>query len=483
MVAKRSMHIVQILLMLWFNSVSIFESKSQSVPVAYSYNDGIITMKILKVRDTPKLDSVCTSLGLNRGELERLSQLGLPQSTTTGWVLDESNQEYYRLHKELSKLNTSGEKGHSIWDIDFEDTEVRTTKLTATYGVNKVKREAIKQIEGGLLFEFRSGKKAQKVVLSGNFNDWTTSTTNAKYNQFLEIWSTGVELKPGKYWYKYIVDGKWTLDPDNYLKEFDAEGNENNVCYKTNHQFELNGHLNAKRVYVAGSFNNWRENELRLERMKTGWYLPIYLMDGTHTYKFIVDNEWIIDPSNSLTRDDGRGNVNSVLSIGDTIFFTLKGYREAQQVYVAGDFNQWNNGELRMERSETGWKLPYVLPEGNHRYKYIINGSWTADPNNPITEGTGEFINSVKVVKPNHTFYLKGYLDAKEVFASGSFNGWSESGYRMERTPDGWKLDVYLFPGKVLYKFKVDGTWIIDSDNPLYENNEYGTGNSILWIE
>jgi|AVFP01.1.fsa_nt_gi hypothetical protein len=483
METKHLIHNVHLLLVLAFMSLWGLDVWSQTVPVTYSYNDGVITMTIFKERDSLKLDSICVSVGHDYKELDRLTQLGLPQPTTTGWILDESNQDVYRLHKEISKLNSAGKKVHSIWDIDLEDTEIKTTKLIATYGVNEVKRDAIKQIEKGLLFEFRNGKKARKVVLSGNFNDWTTSSANVSYNQFLEKWTANVELNPGKYWYKYIVDGKWTLDPDNKLKEYDAQGNENNICYKTNYQFELKGYLNAKRVYVAGNFNNWREKELRLQRMKTGWFLPIYLREGTYTYKFIVDNEWIIDPDNTQTRDDGSGNLNSVISIGDTIFFSLMGYKEAQEVFIAGDFNDWRYGELKMNRTEKGWRLPYVLPPGNHRYKFIINGSWTADPDNPVTEGTDEFINSVKVVEPNHTFYLKGYINAQEVFASGSFNGWSESGYRMEKTSDGWKLDVYLYPGKVLYKFKVDGTWIIDSENPLYENNEYGTGNSILWIE
>jgi hypothetical protein len=29
----------------------------------------------------------------------------------------------------------------------------------------------------------------------------------------------------------------------------------------------------------------------------------------------------------------------------------------------------------------------------------------------------------------------------------------------------------------------VDQKWIIDPTNELWEENEYGTGNSVLWIE
>jgi hypothetical protein len=29
----------------------------------------------------------------------------------------------------------------------------------------------------------------------------------------------------------------------------------------------------------------------------------------------------------------------------------------------------------------------------------------------------------------------------------------------------------------------VDGKWMIDPANDLWEDNEFGTGNSVLWIE
>jgi len=37
--------------------------------------------------------------------------------------------------------------------------------------------------------------------------------------------------------------------------------------------------------------------------------------------------------------------------------------------------------------------------------------------------------------------------------------------------------------GKHLYKFIVDGKWIKDPDDPLWEGNEFGTDNSVIWIE
>jgi hypothetical protein len=56
------------------------------------------------------------------------------------------------------------------------------------------------------------------------------------------------------------------------------------------------------------------------------------------------------------------------------------------------------------------------------------------------------------------------------------------SGYSMKKVNDGWMVELFLPVGKCLYKFIVDGQWIIDPGNKLWEQNEFGTGNSLLWV-
>ena len=124
-----------------------------------------------------------------------------------------------------------------------------------------------------------------------------------------------------------------------------------------------------------------------------------------------------------------------------------------------------------------------MLAAGNYEYKFVADGKWMTDPANPFKTGEGEQANSVLVVKPNHLFKLERHSDAKKVSLSGSFNGWSKPGYHMVLQDGVWSLPVSLKPGKYTYKFLVDSKWIIDPGNELWEDNEYGTGNSVLWIE
>jgi hypothetical protein len=349
------------------------------------------------------------------------------------------------------------------------------------YGVNRLTRNTIVQLSPGVVRFFMPGSlKSKKVFLSGSFNGWSTFQTPLLPCD--SGWTVTLKLLPGKYTYKYIIDGKWTNDSYNKLTEEDAYHRRNSVFFCYNYKFVLNGYPEAHKVILAASFNQWNESNLQMIRFKGSWVLPLYLRDGTHAYKFIIDGNWITDPANKITRPDGRGNMNSFMGIGDTLFFTLMGYTGAKKVVVSGNFNAWNREELTMSKTSGGWKLPYVLASGNYEYKFLVDGRWITDPANPFTTGTGNTLNSYLTVKPNYWFRLEQYADADVAIVTGSFNNWSTHDYRMELRQGTWWFPLYLIPGKYTYKFIVDNKWIIDPANKLWEDNEYGTGNSVLWI-
>lgn len=57
-----------------------------------------------------------------------------------------------------------------------------------------------------------SAPNAKRVSLAGSFNNWDTSSLSAKKDT-KGNWSVKVSLKPGKYEYKFFVDGSWINDP------------------------------------------------------------------------------------------------------------------------------------------------------------------------------------------------------------------------------------------------------------------------------
>jgi len=84
---------------------------------------------------------------------------------------------------------------------------------------------------------------------------------------------------------------------------------------KGNTTFRLKGHPDASLVVLSGSFNNWNQSQLLFGREVDDWVCRIDLDPGVYTYKFIVDGNWLLDPSNPDTHEDEAGNVNNVLEV------------------------------------------------------------------------------------------------------------------------------------------------------------------------
>ena len=73
----------------------------------------------------------------------------------------------------------------------------------------------------------------------------------------------------------------------------------------------------AKRVAVAGTFNQWDQTAALLVPAGTGgvWSTTLALPVGQHQYAFVVDGRrWIADPAAPAV-DDGFGRRNSVLAV------------------------------------------------------------------------------------------------------------------------------------------------------------------------
>ncbi len=60
---------------------------------------------------------------------------------------------------------------------------------------------------------------------------------------------------------------------------------------------------------------------------------------------------------------------------------------DAKEVYVVGDFNAWQQDNTsRMENHNGVWSKTLRFNCGRYQYRFIIDGVWTEDPNNPVRE-------------------------------------------------------------------------------------------------
>ncbi|MFZ1947727.1 MAG: glucodextranase DOMON-like domain-containing protein [bacterium] len=80
----------------------------------------------------------------------------------------------------------------------------------------------------GVVFTF-DAPAAGQVTLSGSFNSWSP-TAQAMARAEGSTWQAALRLEPGRYEYKFVVDGKdWRPDPDNPLSVPDPYGGKNSV--------------------------------------------------------------------------------------------------------------------------------------------------------------------------------------------------------------------------------------------------------------
>lgn len=55
--------------------------------------------------------------------------------------------------------------------------------------------------------------QARSVFLSGDFNNWSTSSHPLKRDSE-GMWKISIPLDPGRHQYRFLVDGEWQNDPD-----------------------------------------------------------------------------------------------------------------------------------------------------------------------------------------------------------------------------------------------------------------------------
>jgi len=72
----------------------------------------------------------------------------------------------------------------------------------------------------------------------------------------------------------------------------------------------------AKKVTVAGSFNNWDTKELSAKKDSKGnWIAKMSLKPGKYEYKFFVDGNWMNDPKCSGCVSNSYGTQNCIIDI------------------------------------------------------------------------------------------------------------------------------------------------------------------------
>lgn len=257
----------------------------------------------------------------------------------------------------------------------------------------------------------------ESVVVSGEFNLWSRDrwVMHKVSENIYELKKKLTDFTDQFSWeFKFVINDKIWAEPykkaNNLIPAVDDFGNElyvyNLRVYTAraredgNTVFKLKGFQDAKEVILTGSFNRWDEQLFKMHKTDGGWVIALQIKPGEYEYKFIVDGQWIEDPNNPSKRKNEYDGYNSVINVQVPIVFKLNGYQDAEKVILAGSFNDWNENDLKMTKTDNGWEATVLLSGGKYHYKFIVDRDWILDPDNSIKEFDEDGnINSVKMVK------------------------------------------------------------------------------------
>jgi len=263
--------------------------------------------------------------------------------------------------------------------------------------------------KNGTVFSFTG--RASKVLVAGSFNGWSQDA-NPMRKSGGDRWEAIIKLPAGSHQYKFVADGAWMADPANPETADDGVGGVNSVVIvgagagsaapagkvsAAKAPEKVRGGVlfsysnpSAGKVAVAGSFNNWSQDANVMRKNAAGiWSAVLPLGSGEHQYKFVVDGNWITDPSNSKIVTDPDGNENSVVSGGPAPSSSSSSQGKpgaalfeveapgANKVEVYGSWNGWSGG-TGMKQSGAKWYTEMKLSPGIYEYKFMQDGDWDA---------------------------------------------------------------------------------------------------------
>ena len=133
-------------------------------------------------------------------------------------------------HSALLSATVSAQGDYTyMFEVDGTQTADINCK-EATFSIGELPEDdaSVKSpvVNGNVVTFNYYGPTSKSVNLAGEMNGWSATATSFTYNKNTGFWTIEKELEPGKYEYKFVVDGNWITDQRN-----EAQSSGNSVCY------------------------------------------------------------------------------------------------------------------------------------------------------------------------------------------------------------------------------------------------------------
>jgi len=151
-------------------------------------------------------------------------------------AISSTANELLRATKPAIKIVETAETEEPDKIADSDNVEQIETSDAIRYALNADKSidsklldyYGVSQIDDAIVF-VTLYPRANSVQIAGDFNSWQPAKTHMGKVGQSGVWQTKINLSPGKYRYRLVVDGQWQQDPYNEHTELNPFGDLNSV--------------------------------------------------------------------------------------------------------------------------------------------------------------------------------------------------------------------------------------------------------------
>ncbi|XP_060762143.1 5'-AMP-activated protein kinase subunit beta-2 [Neoarius graeffei] len=114
-----------------------------------------------------------------------------------------------------------------------------------------------------------------------------------------------------------------------------------------------------------------------------------------------------------------------------------------KDVYISGSFDNWST-KIPLNKSHNDFVAILDLPEGEHQYKFFVDGQWLHDPSKPVvTSQMGTINNLIEVKKSDFEVFDALQVDSLEC---------SDTSDLSSSPPGPYGQEVYMFRPEERFK-------------------------------
>lgn len=192
----------------------------------------MVELIALKIQHAPKIKAVVTIYDKRTNFSQRML------NETRSYFKDNLLRTLIRINVALKEAANSGipidrYNKHSNGAQDYRELADEVLKEAKKIHLENFYKEAREMIShakriSGYTLTFVS-PAAKEVYVVGDFNNWAMDQAHKLTSKNDGRWEKKLDLKPGKYRYKFVVDGQWVTDPQNTQTESNPFGGVDSV--------------------------------------------------------------------------------------------------------------------------------------------------------------------------------------------------------------------------------------------------------------